>query len=336
MTLLRIALVMSALLFATATPPRSAHAEESGTHVTLFHDSLEPYGRWVHHDTYGTVWVPASGHPDWRPYTYGRWVYTSEYGWYWDSDEEFGWATYHYGRWVLTAAYGWVWIPDDAWGPAWVDWRYGDGYVGWTPMPPEYRWRNGAFVAVSIDLAAPRHAKSWVFVTSGDFARGDVRARLQPATRNTALLAASVRVTSYAFVNGRVVNRSIDPVRLGTDANVKIAPMRVGAAASASTADRAKVRATGSVPVYRPRLVAKTKLDLDTPLDFTTPDDRFAPPAAGVGRRPDADVHGTVDMGTGIGAPQPRLPGPASGGVGVGVGAGGIGVGGGGGVRLGR
>jgi hypothetical protein len=32
--------------------------------------------------------------------------------------------------------YGWVWTPGYVWGPAWVDWYWGDGYVGWVPLGP--------------------------------------------------------------------------------------------------------------------------------------------------------------------------------------------------------
>jgi hypothetical protein len=32
---------------------------------------------------------------------------------------------------------GWIWVPGDEWGPAWVDWRSGDDYVGWAPLPPD-------------------------------------------------------------------------------------------------------------------------------------------------------------------------------------------------------
>ena len=31
---------------------------------------------------------------------------------------------------------GWLWVPGTDWGPAWVSWQHGDGYVGWAPLPP--------------------------------------------------------------------------------------------------------------------------------------------------------------------------------------------------------
>ncbi|HWE79152.1 MAG TPA: DUF6600 domain-containing protein [Pseudolabrys sp.] len=105
-----------------------------------FQSALEPYGEWVRHPRWGTVWVPDDRPAGWRPYTEGHWVYTDEWGWYWISDDEeadWGWVTYHYGRWVLDRGMGWVWVPGDEWAPAWVDWRRGGDYVGWAPAPPD-------------------------------------------------------------------------------------------------------------------------------------------------------------------------------------------------------
>ena len=101
----------------------------------------------------------------WRPYTYGRWVYTEEWGWYWVSDEEeadWGWVTFHYGRWAHDRRLGWFWVPGDEWGPAWVDWRRGDDYVGWAPLPPDevvYEYDNDPSYWIFLPpryLVAPR------------------------------------------------------------------------------------------------------------------------------------------------------------------------------------
>ncbi|TMB58616.1 MAG: hypothetical protein E6J60_03595 [Deltaproteobacteria bacterium] len=83
--------------------------------------------------SYGHVWQPAVGE-EWQPYVDGSWAWTGD-GWTWESDEPWGW-TLHYGRWALSPAFGWVWVPGDVWGPAWVDWFSGDGFVGWAPLSP--------------------------------------------------------------------------------------------------------------------------------------------------------------------------------------------------------
>lgn len=105
-----------------------------------FRTALSPYGRWHHHSRWGEVWLPDPVPADWRPYTRGRWIYTDDWGWYWESGDEeaaWGWVTNHYGRWVNDRELGWLWVPGEDWGPAWVDWRHGDDYVGWAPLPPD-------------------------------------------------------------------------------------------------------------------------------------------------------------------------------------------------------
>lgn len=101
-----------------------------------FYDSLGQQGTWMQTSDYGYVWQPAVNDPDWAPYTVGHWVY-ADVGWTWVSDEPWGWATYHYGRWVNLDGAGWCWVPGYTWAPAWVSWRYGGGYCGWAPLPPD-------------------------------------------------------------------------------------------------------------------------------------------------------------------------------------------------------
>lgn len=105
---------------------------------TQFQDALAPYGSWTDDPTYGNVWSPYAQTvgADFVPYgSCGHWL-MSEYGWTWVSDWNWGWAPFHYGRWITIAGRGWSWVPGTMWGPAWVSWRSGHGYVGWSPLPP--------------------------------------------------------------------------------------------------------------------------------------------------------------------------------------------------------
>ncbi len=111
-------------------------ASDGSVSFQTFYDSLATEGKWIQTDNFGYVWQPTVTDPNWAPYTDGHWVYTDD-GWTWDSDEPWGWATYHYGRWVNLDGTGWVWVPGYTWAPAWVSWRYGDGYAGWAPLPPD-------------------------------------------------------------------------------------------------------------------------------------------------------------------------------------------------------
>ncbi len=161
-----------------STPP-SAPPETTpppSTEVTYFYDSLAPYGSWVYLSGYGWCWQPTVSVTvaGWRPYTdRGRW-YWSDSGWYWHSEYSWGWAPFHYGRWYHHAHSGWVWTPGTVWGPAWVSWRYTDGYCGWAPLPPEAHWVSGVgftyygrHVSVGFEFGLlPFH---YAFISAGRF-----------------------------------------------------------------------------------------------------------------------------------------------------------------------
>src|SRR4051812_27857021 len=117
-------------------PPEAMPPDRGPTFDDFRADSeLSWNGEWVTTSEYGTVWRPTHVGDDWQPYTYGRWVWTAA-GWAWASDESFGWAVYHYGRWAYLPEAGWAWVPGRVWGPAWVSWRWNDGYTGWCPLGP--------------------------------------------------------------------------------------------------------------------------------------------------------------------------------------------------------
>jgi hypothetical protein len=148
-------------------PPREQQPiEQSGTPTTNFYDSLAPYGEWTQTSQWGEAWRPSPRivGPDFRPYASGgQWVYSSS-GWSFESRWPFDWAVFHYGRWYLDATLGWLWIPGDQWGPSWVDWRYGDGYVGWAPLAP---------AGFSIDIGLG-YSPWWFFCPAPFFADRDV------------------------------------------------------------------------------------------------------------------------------------------------------------------
>lgn len=132
--------------------------------MATFQPALQPYGTWVDDPVYGTVWVPSADAvgPGFQPYvTAGHWTYSDD-GYYWASDYEWGWATFHYGRWVWVDSSGWVWIPGARYSPAWVEWRYGNGYIGWGPMYPHYCWHGYSTVWINVGptpyVFAPSHS----------------------------------------------------------------------------------------------------------------------------------------------------------------------------------
>ncbi len=139
---------------APASPSAASYSDNDPAALQDFHPALDAHGTWVDDPTYGTVWTPsvAETGPGFVPYVSGgHWVYGDDYTW--ASDYSWGWAPFHYGRWVDVGARGWCWIPGREYAPAWVEWRTGDAYVGWSPAPPAFIWRGG--VAVTLGFAPP-------------------------------------------------------------------------------------------------------------------------------------------------------------------------------------
>ncbi len=136
-------------------PPGGAPVSAEAGSVDDFYDELAPYGEWVENDSYGLVWQPHRSvvGASFVPYsTSGHWQYTDS-GWMFASEWKWGWAPFHYGRWYRDPYRGWCWVPGSVWAPAWVDWRFGGGYVGWAPLPPRH------------------HRTVWVFASARDIHR---------------------------------------------------------------------------------------------------------------------------------------------------------------------
>ncbi len=178
--------------------------------VGFFYNELSPYGDWVQTRDYGWAWFPRNVAPYWRPYQDGRWV-DSEYGWTWVSNEPFGWATYHYGRWALDPRFGWLWIPGTVWGPAWVSWQSGGGYVGWAPLPPAVGFEIGIGLRLGgFDLNIGIRPDAYSFVPERSFLQPRVSGYLLPTARNITIIHNTTNITNYTYIDNRVVNRGLD------------------------------------------------------------------------------------------------------------------------------
>jgi hypothetical protein len=201
---------------------------EAGPTMADFHEGLDSYGRWVDTPDYGLVWMPSAVGYSWHPYWDGRWVRTHA-GWTWVSSEPWGWATYHYGRWAYLSGTGWAWLPGRVWAPAWVAWRFGDGFAGWCPLGPRGSvWDD------------PRY---WVFVPSNSFLE-PVRTHAVPMPQVTF---PRVRPLAVGHPGPRAgpAPRAIEKL---TRVAVRAVPV-----VDARTRAHPAVMPSGAVPMYRPR-----------------------------------------------------------------------------------
>lgn len=184
------------VLFAFLTPAQNAQAQYDDAYISYndFYDNLAPYGQWIEDPQYGYVWSPNED-ANFRPYyTNGYWVMT-DYGNTWVSDYPWGWACFHYGRWTYDPYYGWLWIPGNYWGPAWVSWRYGNGYYGWAPLGPGYELTSGYEYSCPNDW--------WVFIPPAYVYSGNYYRYWYGPTGNSKI------INNTNFINNTYANNNI-------------------------------------------------------------------------------------------------------------------------------
>ncbi len=172
-----------------------------------FYTGLHPYGTWIEIDYGVVVWRPTIMRRDWSPYLEGRWIWTTD-GWYWHSYEPFGYITYHYGRWYYDDYYGWLWVPGYEFAPAWVEWRYGDDYIGWAPLHPY------TTIYITIGVVYPHNYYNpyyhWNFVTYNHFYDPYVYSYCVEPRYKYRVHSKTRYRTNYVSQNGRIRNNGVD------------------------------------------------------------------------------------------------------------------------------
>lgn len=172
-----------------------------------FHTSLSPYGEWLELDAGFYAWRPHRTHSGWRPYLHGHWSWT-RFGWYWVSSEPFGWAVFHYGRWYYDDYHGWIWVPDRTWGPAWVEWRYDNDYIGWAPLPPYASFSINFGIRFTTHWSAPH--RYWNFVRYRHLTSRYLYREVAPMEYTRRLIGTTRSAGRYEFDGDRVINRGVD------------------------------------------------------------------------------------------------------------------------------
>jgi hypothetical protein len=218
--------------------------------VSYVYDDLAPYGTWVDVAPYGAVWCPEGLSSTWQPYTVGYWVATDE-GWLWASDDPWGGVPYHYGRWAFDDFYGWVWVPGDIWAPAWVAWRYGSGWVGWAPLPPDVPWYANVGIQFSgNDLDRHIDTRYWSFTKAEDFGTHRKRVRVERSSDKTVFLKQTRNVTRYA-AGSRPMEEGMRPDLIREIRGKKIERYRIVDAAKPVSKQGLEIRGR-QVEVFRP------------------------------------------------------------------------------------
>jgi hypothetical protein len=198
-------LALLAFFFASGMTQAQDNPESQDVSFQAFYDQLGDQGTWIQTDTYGYVFQPNVSDPNWAPYTDGHWVSTDQ-GWTWVSSEPWGWATYHYGRWANIDGIGWVWVPGYRWAPAWVSWRYGGGYCGWAPLPPETLegaddGDQGYHFGNDVDVSFNIGAGCYSFLPVGDMGDPNYRGRFANRGNNYVIINRTTNVTNININN---------------------------------------------------------------------------------------------------------------------------------------
>ncbi len=262
--------------------------------VSYFYEALEDGGVWMNHPRYGDVWQPYVDE-NWRPYTLGRWAYSDDYGWTWVSDEPFGWAVYHYGRWSYDGDYGWLWVPGTEWAPAWVAWRQSEEAIGWAPLPPEARMRDGQDFDDANITQGERFNRAWVFVRPRYFARPEMRRYVRPPTWNSDLVHRTTPRAGFERRDHKMRNRGLPPEDVERLSNRPVPRIRVAPVDDPGL--RRPDRIQGRFDNWRARSGNEVKI--------FRPERRRTEEAVRKFRKSQPDVAGESGSGTAAQAPRP-------------------------------
>jgi hypothetical protein len=150
---------------------------------------------------------------------------------------------------VWEPRFGWLWTPGTVWGPAWVSWQYGGGYVGWAPLPPSVGFEIGIGIRLGdFDLNIGIRPNSYSFVAERSFLEPRLSRYVVPAARNVTIIHNTTNVTNYTYVDNRVVNRGVDVRRIEQATGQRLQQRHVAAARSRTHSEVAR----NEVLIYRP------------------------------------------------------------------------------------
>jgi hypothetical protein len=242
-----------------------AAGETQPVTYNYFYNTLSPYGNWVEVPDYGWCWQPtvAVVNAGWQPYCdNGRWLYT-DCGWYWNSYYSWGWGPFHYGRWYMSPGCGWVWAPGTCWGPAWVTWRYYNGYCGWAPLPPACGYRAGfgltyGGAGVAFGFGFGLTASHYTYVPTAQFHSEKPWVHRLPPGQATTIHGRSTVINNYASGNGNHAVINVGPgtsrIAAATHTEIHKVSLRDTGSPGATIRGQSLSRDGATLAVYRPKL----------------------------------------------------------------------------------
>ncbi len=180
-----------------------------------FQDELAQSGEWIVVAPYGRVWHPHRRivGQGFAPYlTGGEWKY-GEDGWTFETKWPWAKIAYHHGRWFFADDLDWLWVPDTVWGPAWVDWRFGGGFVAWSPLAP-------------VAKTARARPAPWFWVKTRFFTQGGLERNL--LSREEAAKAEEVAPPLAATAESYKAGPPADAVRAEGGGDVSAGPPDAG------------------------------------------------------------------------------------------------------------
>lgn len=242
-------IIIFAALVVFITFNRTEARPDMNVDFNYFYFSLAPHGEWISLDGDLVVWRPNSVNYDWQPYSIGQWSWTQN-GWYWDSYEPFGWATYHYGRWMYEDYYGWVWLPDYEWAPAWVEWRYDNDYIGWSPLPAYASFNVGVGIHFSIGWRS--HSNFWNFVSYNHFCNRNVHHHFMDHRYVNNFFSRTKYRTNYYYDHDRIVNGGVDRNYIERRGGYRISERQINRINSLDDYNRSRDRNDDGIRSYRP------------------------------------------------------------------------------------
>jgi hypothetical protein len=157
-----------------------------------------------------------------------------------------------------------------------VAWRYGAGWVGWAPLPPDVSWQP----QVGLDLAGydlDSHIDRWYFTKAQDFGTSRVRVHVVPADSKQPIVKKTRDVTKYE-PGPRPIEVGMRPDLIQRIGDTKIERYQIVDSSKPGPKNGVTIRGT-QAEVYRPHVDLRNVVRERASVVVTEEKPKIAPPA---------------------------------------------------------